>query len=102
MADYAWAKGWRNASLATDTVIVYFKNVVQAFEARWKQLGGKIGADETYQSAPAAGCARAPPPRRTSGKAAVIVTATAPPWGALPTIMNGLRALGNETPFLNS
>src|SRR6476660_8553015 len=41
MAQYAWAKGWRNAALATDTVIVYFKNVVQAIEARWKQLGGK-------------------------------------------------------------
>ena len=27
MAQYAWAKGWRTAALATDTVIVYFKNV---------------------------------------------------------------------------
>jgi len=32
------------AALATDTVIVYFKNVVQAFAARWKQLGGKVVA----------------------------------------------------------
>ena len=106
MADYAWAKGWRNASLATDTVIVYFKNVVQAFEARWKQLGGKIVADETYQSAPAGGgnaaSWQAVTTRLNNEKADVIVTATAPPWGALPTIMNGLRALGNETPFLNS
>jgi branched-chain amino acid transport system substrate-binding protein len=31
MAEYAWSRGWRNASLATDTVIVYFRNVVQAF-----------------------------------------------------------------------
>jgi branched-chain amino acid transport system substrate-binding protein len=106
MADFAWAKGWRNASLATDTVIVYFKNVVQAFEARWKQLGGKIVADETYQSAPAGGgnaaSWQAVTTRLNNEKADVIVTATAPPWGALPTIMNGLRALGNETPFLNS
>src|SRR3989440_12865348 len=28
MAQYAWSKGWRTAALATDTVIVYFKNVV--------------------------------------------------------------------------
>ena len=55
MAEFAWSKGWRNAALATDTVIVYFKNVVQAFEARWKQLGGKIVANESYQSAPAGG-----------------------------------------------
>ena len=31
MAEFAWSKGWRKASLATDTVIVYFRNVVQAF-----------------------------------------------------------------------
>src|SRR5436305_7790247 len=30
MAQYAWSKGWRRAGLAPDTVIVYFKNVVQA------------------------------------------------------------------------
>ena len=35
MAQYAWGKGWRTAALATDGVIVYFKNVVQAFKARW-------------------------------------------------------------------
>src|SRR2546427_6471655 len=52
MAQYAWSKGWRTAALATDTVIIYFRNVVQAFAARWKQLGGKIVASETYQSDP--------------------------------------------------
>ncbi len=35
MAEYAWKRGWRTASLATDTVIVYFRNVVQAFKARF-------------------------------------------------------------------
>ena len=28
MAQYAWGRGWRTAALATDTVIVYFKDVV--------------------------------------------------------------------------
>src|SRR3954464_8682584 len=42
MAQYAWSRGWKTAALATDTVIVYFKDVVQAFEVRFKQLGGKI------------------------------------------------------------
>ena len=50
MAEFAWSRGWRNASLATDTVIVYFKDVVKAFKARFTQLGGKIVAEETYQS----------------------------------------------------
>ena len=50
MAQFAWAKGWRTADLARpDTVIVYFKNVVQAFAARWKQLGGKVVDQESYQ-----------------------------------------------------
>ena len=35
MAQYAWGRGWRTAALATDTVIVYFKDVVEAFKARW-------------------------------------------------------------------
>ena len=34
MAQYAYAKGWRTAALATDTVIVYFKDVVKALKAR--------------------------------------------------------------------
>ncbi len=50
MAEFAWSKGWRNASLATDTVIVYFHDVVKAFKARFTQLGGKIVAEESYQS----------------------------------------------------
>ena len=50
MAQYAYAKGWRSAALATDTVIVYFKDVVKAFKARFTQLGGKIVAQESYQS----------------------------------------------------
>ena len=49
MAQYAWGRGWRTAALATDGVIVYFKNVVQAFKARFTQLGGKIVDQETYQ-----------------------------------------------------
>jgi branched-chain amino acid transport system substrate-binding protein len=106
MAEYAWRKGWRSASLATDTVIVYFKNVVQAFEARWKELGGDIVAKESYQSAPAGGgnpaSWQAVTTRLNAEKADVIVTATAPPWAAMPTILNGLRALGNDTPMLNS
>ena len=30
-------------------MIVYFKNVVQAFKARWLQLGGKVVDQESYQ-----------------------------------------------------
>jgi branched-chain amino acid transport system substrate-binding protein len=106
MAEYAWKRGWRDAALATDTVIDYFQNVVQAFEARWKQLRGKIVAKETYQSSPAGNpnpaSAQNVVNRLQDVDADVIVTATAPPWGAMVPILNGLRTLGVETPMINS
>lgn len=103
MAEYAWKRGWRSASLATDTVIVYFRNVVQAFEARWKQLGGTIAAKESYQSlggSPASW--QNVVSRLGRADADVIVTSTAGAFGALSTVVAGLRTLGNDTPILNS
>jgi branched-chain amino acid transport system substrate-binding protein len=103
MAEFAWKKGWRSASLATDTVIVYFRNVVQAFKARWQQLGGKVVTEETYQSAGGSPASWQNTVTRLNSKQAdVIVTSTAPPFGAQVPIMSGLRTLGNDTPILNS
>ncbi len=101
MAQYAWNRGWKSAALATDTVIVYFRNVVQAFEARFKQLGGKIVARETYQSLGGNNVQNAVS-RLNSVKSDVIVTSTAGAFGALSTMITGLRSLGNNTPVLNS
>jgi branched-chain amino acid transport system substrate-binding protein len=101
MAQYAWSKGWKTASLATDTVIVYFKNVVQAFKARFTQLGGKIVDQETYQSLGGNNVQNAVS-RLNAKKADVIVTSTAGAFGALSTLISGLRSLGNDTPVLNS
>jgi branched-chain amino acid transport system substrate-binding protein len=103
MAEFAWRKGWRSASLATDTVIVYFRNVVQAFKARWKQLGGTIVTEETYQSAGGSPASWQNVVTRLNAKQAdVIVTSTAAAFGAQVPILNGLRTLGNNTPMLNS
>src|SRR4051794_464831 len=101
MAQYAWSRGWRRAALATDTVIVYFKNVVQAFEARWKQLGGTVVAKETYQSLGGNNIQNAVT-RLNGVRADVIVTSTAGAFGALSTMVSGLRSLGNNTPIINS
>ena len=103
MAEYAWKRGWRTASLATDSVIVYFRNVVQAFKARWQQLGGRIAAEESYQSLGGSPATWQNAVSRLNGERAdVIVTSTAGAFGALPVIVSGLRSLGNETPILNS
>jgi branched-chain amino acid transport system substrate-binding protein len=101
MAQYAWSRKWKTAALATDTVIVYFRNVVQAFEARFKQLGGKIVAKETYQSGAGTNVQNTVS-HLNNVKADVIVTSTAGAFGALSTMMTGLRSVGNNTPVLNS
>ena len=98
MAQWAYAKGWRTAGTGTNDLLVYFKNVVQAFEVRFKQLGGKIVAHENY--ATGSNNVNAAVSRLNGKKADVYVTATA--FGELPGFVVGLRALGNETPILNS
>jgi branched-chain amino acid transport system substrate-binding protein len=98
MAEYAWRRGWRTAALATNTVIVYFKDVVRAFEVRFKQLGGRIVGKESY--ATGANNVNAAVSRLNSRDADVFVTSTA--FAELPALVSGLRSLGNQTPILNS
>jgi branched-chain amino acid transport system substrate-binding protein len=98
MAEYAFRKGWRKASLATNTALVYFKNVVQAFDKRFRQLGGSIVARESY--ATGANNVQNAVSRLNGRKADVIVTSTA--FGELPALVSGLRSLRNQTPILNS
>ncbi len=101
MAQYAWAKGWHSAALATDGVIVYFKDVVQAFKVRFTQLGGKIVDQETYHSLGGNDVNNAVS-RLNGVKADVVVTSTAGAFGALSTLISGMRSAGNNTPVLNS
>src|SRR4051794_36391506 len=101
MAQYAWAHGWKSAALATDGVIVYFKDVITAFKARFQQLGGKIVDQETYHSLGGNDVNNAVS-RLNNVKADVVVTSTAGAFGALSTLISGMRSAGNDTPVLNS
>ena len=98
MAEFATEQGWKSAALATNTLLVYFKNVVEAFDKRFTELGGEIVARETY--ATGANNVDAAVSRLNSATADVIVTSTA--FGELPALVSGIRSLGNETPILNS
>jgi branched-chain amino acid transport system substrate-binding protein len=99
MAEYAYkVKKWKTAVTVTDNVIVYFKNVVQAFTTRYKQLGGKIvgsesftAGDKTIQNVVS---------RVNQQKADVIVTSDG--FSDWPTEVAGIRSLGNKTPIMNS
>src|SRR5262249_8618951 len=98
MAQYAWQRGWKTAGIGTNTALIYFRNVTEAFEKRFKQLGGKIVDKETYATggAPVSAAGN----RLNSHKADVYVTATA--FAELPAFATGFRTLGNQTPILNS
>jgi branched-chain amino acid transport system substrate-binding protein len=98
MAEYAWRRGWRTAALGTNTVIVYFRNVVTAFERRFTQLGGRIVARESYSTG--ANNVQSAVTRLNGARADVIVTSTA--FGELPAFVAGFRSLGNRTPIINS
>ena len=98
MAQWAWGKGWKTAGTATNTLLVYFKEVVQAFQIRFKQLGGKIVSQASY--ATGANNVNNAVSQLNGAKADVYVTATA--FGELPAFVSGIRSLGNKTPILNS
>jgi branched-chain amino acid transport system substrate-binding protein len=98
MAEYAIRRGWRTAGLGTNTLLVYFRNVVQAFEKRYTQLGGRIVGRENYSTG--ANNVQAAVTRLAQRRAAVYVTSTA--FGELPAFASGFRSLGNQTPVLNS
>ena len=98
MAEYAIRRGWRTAGIGTNTLLVYFKNVVQAFEKRYTQLGGRIVARESY--ATRANNVQAAVTRLNQRRVSVYVTSTA--FGELPAFASGFRSLGNQTPVLNS
>jgi branched-chain amino acid transport system substrate-binding protein len=98
MAEYAHKRGWKTAGLATNTLLVYFKNVVQAFDKRFRQLGGKVVDRESY--ATGANNVNSAVSRLNSHKADVYVTSTA--FGELPAFVSGFRSLHNKTPILNS
>src|SRR4029078_6696192 len=98
MAQLAWSRGWKSAALAPTTYLVSFKNVVQACDKRFRQLGGKIVDRESY--ATGANNVNSAVTRLNSHKAALYVTSTA--FGDLPAFVSGIRSLGNKTPILNS
>jgi branched-chain amino acid transport system substrate-binding protein len=98
MAQFAWSKGWKSAGTGTNTLLVYFKEVVQAFQIRFKQLGGTIVSSASYTTGQNnVGNAVS---QLNGKKADVYVTSTS--FGELPGFVTGLRSLGNDTPILNS
>jgi branched-chain amino acid transport system substrate-binding protein len=97
MAEYAYKKGWRTAAVATDNLLIYFKNVDKAFEVRFTELGGKVVDHESYTAFDKT--INTVVSKLNGVKADVIADCEA--FGELPALVAGLRSLGNSTPILN-
>lgn len=96
MAEYAWDQGWKRAAIAKDNVIVYFQDVVDSFEKRFTELGGEIAVKEEWVNGDG-----------TVGNVAsaladvdVDVIATSTAFGDMPVLVEGVRSLGDDTPFI--
>jgi branched-chain amino acid transport system substrate-binding protein len=97
-AEYAFSRGWRTAIVVKDNLLVYFRDVSDAFAKRFEELGGKIVDRQAFTSF-----------RKDIGnviskvageQADVISFVTA--FGELPQFVGGIRSAGNNTPIINS
>lgn len=97
-AEYAYSRGWRTAIVVKDNLLVYFREVSDAFAKRFQELGGKIVDRQSFTSF-----------RKDIGnviskvaneEADVISFVTA--FGELPQFVGGIRSAGNNTPIINS
>jgi branched-chain amino acid transport system substrate-binding protein len=99
MAEYAIKRGWKTATVVTDNFLAYFKDVCQAFTARFTEKGGKIVAqegftqfDKTIQNVAS---------KVNNEKADLITFCTSFQFDQ-PAFHSALRSLGNNTPIINS
>ena len=100
MAEYAYnVKHWKTAITVTNNLLVYFKNIIQAFTSRFTQLGGKIVDSESYTTGQ--NQVQGVVSRVNAHKAAMIAVCDGfpPDW---PAFFAGIRSLGNNTPIMNS
>jgi branched-chain amino acid transport system substrate-binding protein len=100
MAEYAYnVKHWKTAITVTNNLLVYFKNIIQAFTSRYTQLGGKVVDAESYTTGQ--NQVQGVVSRVNAHKAAMIAVCDGfpPDW---PAFVAGVRSLGNNTPIMNS
>lgn len=98
LAAMAKKNGYKTAVVVTDKVIVYTRNVCEAFKLRFQKLGGKILAEETFTQGD-----------NTISNVVSHVNDLKPDAIAICTIagadvasfLSGIRTLGNQTPIIS-
>jgi branched-chain amino acid transport system substrate-binding protein len=98
MAEYSYARGWRRAVVVRDNLLAYFQNIADSFKARFTELGGEVVQEEAFTSF--SNTIQGAMSKVANTKADVIAFPTA--FDGLAPFVGGLRALGNETPIINS
>ena len=98
LAEFARDQGWENAVVVKDNLLVYFQDVVDAFDLRFTENGGTVVATEQFTS--------------FDGTIGSVVTAVAnldkdviaisTAFDDLPAFVFQLRSLGDETPIVCS
>ena len=97
LAELANQKGWKTANVVTDKAIVYTQNVCQAFEQRFKELGGKIASKESFTEGD--GTINNVVSSVNDSKADTIAIC-ATTQQDLPAFVSGVRGGGNTTPII--
>ena len=97
-AEYAWARGWRTAIVVKDNLLVYFRDVSDAFAKRFQELGGTIVDRQAFTSFKKD---IGPVISKVAGEQADVISFVTA-FGELPQFVAGIRSAGNNTPIINS
>jgi branched-chain amino acid transport system substrate-binding protein len=97
-AEYAWARGWKTAIIVKDNLLVYFRDVSDAFAKRFEELGGKIVDRQAFTSYKKD---IGPVISKVAGERADVISFVTA-FGELPQFVAGVRSAGNNTPIINS
>jgi branched-chain amino acid transport system substrate-binding protein len=96
-AEWAYqAKHWRKAYLLNDPVIAYDTTYCQYFAKRWRELGGTIAGQDTFQASAPSIAGQVARMRSTSMD--FVVLCSIPPEGA--SAIRQMRAGGVPTPII--
>ena len=98
MAEYSYGRGWRQAVIVRDNLLAYFQNIADSFKGRFTELGGQVVQEEGFTSF--SNTIQGALSKVANTKADVIAFPTA--FDGLAPFVGGLRALGNDTPIINS
>jgi branched-chain amino acid transport system substrate-binding protein len=98
LAAMAKKNGYKTAVVVTDKVIVYTRNVCEAFSARFQKLGGKVIDQESFTNGDNTISSVVTSVNNQKPSAIVICTIASPDAA---TFLSGIRTLGNNTPIIS-